>query len=106
MSRCGLETYSPPARVDFNPEDQEHLLALALLQLHGRQHPTLRFKLNPTQYGNVYLALIDKFIRAYIPEDIQLQASVYAEDRKPLIIGSLIDSATDVRIKLKEPKNG
>lgn len=102
MSLLGIETFAPPPRVEFDPHNSEHLTALALLQLHGRQHPTLRFKLDPTKYGNVYMALIDRYLQVALPESVLNQALAYAESRKPLVIGTIIDSPTQPRIRLIE----
>jgi hypothetical protein len=102
MSRLGIETYAPPPRVDFDPHNQEHLTALALLQLHGRQHPTLRFKLDPTKYSNVYMAIIDSFIKKTLPESVLNQALEYAESRKPLVVGTIVDLPGQPRIRLIE----
>lgn len=87
----GIETFAPPVKVDFDPSNRDHLLALALLQLHGRQHPTIRFKLDPRQYRNAYVSLIDLYIRSTMPSEIIQDADAYAKSRDHLVIGTFID---------------
>lgn len=91
MSQFGIESFSTPERVEFDPTNQEHVLAVALMQFHGRQHPTLRFKLNPAKYKNVYSSLIDNFLRHAIPENIQESAKEFADSRAPLLCARIID---------------
>lgn len=101
MSCLGIETYYPPPRVDFDPDNPEHLIALALLQFHGRQHPTIRFKIDPTKYGNVPTALVDLYLKHRLPKDIQESASSYADSHKHLVVGTIIEGAVGDCVKLK-----
>ena len=99
MATYGIETFEAPIRVDFNPDNEDHLAALALMHFHGRQHPTIRFRLDPTKYGNVYMAMVDKFIRAHMPADVTAYADNYAASRVPLVIGSIIDGPMSNQIR-------
>lgn len=100
MATYGIETFEPPVRVDFDPDNEEHLIALALMHFHGRQHPVIRFKLDPTKYGNVYMAMVDKFLRSRMPIETIEQANRHSDSRKPLLVGTIIDSPNESRIRL------
>lgn len=87
----GIETFAPPPKVDFDPQDSEHVLALALMQFHGRQHPTIRFKIDPKDHANAYVAMLDLYLKSVIPPHIMLQADEYAESRADLLVCRTFD---------------
>jgi hypothetical protein len=43
----GIERFQSPPRVPFNIADPEHREAAILLLFYGRQHPTIRFLIEP-----------------------------------------------------------
>lgn len=51
--------------VVFDPENAEHIAAFEMLMTHGRQHPTLRFSIEP-RYVNVRQMMLEKVGMAYL----------------------------------------
>lgn len=92
----GIETFAPPQKVDFDPTNKEHVLALAIMQFHGRQHPTIRFKIDPKNHANAYVAMLDIYLHHVIPKDVILEAAEYDADRQQYLIGKLIDGSDRV----------
>lgn len=65
----------PPPEVEFNPFNEEHVLALAMLVLkpekgqHQRQHPHLRFRFD-SSFDNAVTACSYEYMKASFPKDI------------------------------------
>jgi hypothetical protein len=67
--------------VAFDPTNEEHLFALAMLmQPVPRQHPTLRFHYDTTTHGSAVSAAKDAVIKAFVPPDLWELAEKVAND--------------------------
>lgn len=50
---------------DFDPHNPDHIQAFVMLTQHGRQHPTIRFRLEHP-YLDVRAMMYDKVGKAYV----------------------------------------
>jgi hypothetical protein len=69
----------PIEYVEFNPENHEHLVALAMLMRKdgdSRIHPTLRFKFDPSLYDNAYAAALSAVAHHVIGPQLQQEAEL------------------------------
>ena len=57
---------------DFNPGNKEHLKAYYMLRYDGRQHPTLRFKLQEPHKDAVNMMMTKIAERAIIKSKIEV----------------------------------
>lgn len=100
----GIETFAPPQKVEFDPTNKEHVLALAILQFHGRQHPTIRFKIDPKNHANAYVAMLDIYLHHVIPKEIIDEAAAYDKERQQFLVGKLIDGSDRIMMLCKAEK--
>ncbi len=64
-----------PARVKFDPNSREHMIAYLALVEHGRQHPNIRFELE-FPYLDIKSMMEAKIARAYANRFNNIDASV------------------------------
>jgi len=72
----------PIEYVDFDPDNHEHLVALAMLMRKdgdSRIHPTLRFKFDPSLYDNAYAAALSAVAHHVIGPQLQQEAELRLE---------------------------
>ena len=69
-----IESIRPHPVVEFNPLDPEHQAALYLLIFYGRQHPTLRFFIDPSQADNFPGYAMRKTLNALMSKDVKRRA--------------------------------
>lgn len=67
-----IESFVLPQRVEFDIKNPAHRQAACLLLLYGRQHPSIRFRFKPTEYGSV---------REYLTQQLLFSAFTEAERR-------------------------
>lgn len=71
-----------PDTVTFDPTDVDHQVALAMLTMHNRQHPTLRFTLQDPSSN-----IPHELTRAFIDHHLS--------DRAKARLGKVMDSQSD-----------
>lgn len=59
-----------PDTVTFDPTNVEHQVALAMLTLYNKQHPTLRFTLQD-QSSNIPHELTRAFIQHHLDDEVK-----------------------------------
>jgi hypothetical protein len=69
-----MESIRLPQLVEFNPLNPEHQTAMFMLIFHGRQHPTLRFFVDPTEADNVPAHMVRRYLSAFVSTDVKRRA--------------------------------
>jgi len=91
----GIETFHPPIKVEFDPENPEHLQAMALLHFHGRQHPSLRFALDPSKHSSVLQHMLSAWLLHTLPRSVVDYAEEYAASRAEFAVCDDVSGAQD-----------
>lgn len=74
-----IESFVNPAVVAFDPANEEHLAAAAMLLFYNRQHPTLRFHYDVSKYQSVYEHVLYETIRHLLPNGAAIRAFALAQ---------------------------
>jgi len=110
-----IESHKPPPMVEFDPADEDHLTAAALLFIHGRQHPRLRFLIDPSRQTTVREQILKALLYHYIPKPAQEKAATMIAAAASRVTEKLVlyentgavkvigDNLTDKRLKSRRP---
>lgn len=66
-----IESHQKPPQVEFDPSNEEHLAAVVWMFFYGKQHPTLRFRLDPTKHTTVREHMLHSVLKYWIPLRVQ-----------------------------------
>jgi hypothetical protein len=77
-----IESHRVQPHVEFDPNNAEHLQAAVLLFFHGRQHPILRFRIDPREQTNVREQMLKALLAHFIPQPVFEEASEYVASLK------------------------
>ncbi len=94
-----IQSFQEPQRVEFDPGNLSHLEAFVWLHAHGRQHPTLRFRFDPTKYADAHTMMIDKILKHALPGKVLNKVYLQVKERtcKVRLVSSVEDSAVSLR---------
>lgn len=79
LVRRNTAVLTSPTPVDFDPRDRDHLIALYLMMVEKRLHPEVRFRFNPAEFDNAYIACLFQLADHHITKDVKDAACVLSD---------------------------